>query len=124
MVQKKILIIEDDQSLVKLIRGALELNKFLVEVASEAQEGCSRALLGQPDLIILDILLPTEDGFACLRYLKDHPQTKNIPVIILSNLGQDQELRKGLELGAVDYLVKADVGIDEIITKIAKYLNP
>ena len=74
-------------------------------------------------MILLDILLPEEDGFACLKYLKDHPKTAKIPVIILSNLGQDEEIRKGINLGAVDYLVKADSSIEDILEKIRKYID-
>ncbi|MBN1779385.1 MAG: response regulator [Candidatus Buchananbacteria bacterium] len=123
MAKKKILIIEDDKSLVNLIKDAINPKKYEVVLALEAKEGSSKAITENPDIILLDILLPEEDGFACLRYLKDHPKTAKIPVIILSNLGQDEEIRKGIELGAKDYLVKADSSIDDIMQKVEKYIN-
>lgn len=121
--KKKILIIEDDKSLVKLIKEAMESKNFEVIVALEAREGSSKALTEQPDLILLDILLPEENGFQCLSNLKEHPKTQAIPVVILSNLGQNEEIRKGLATGAIDYLVKADLSIDEVVEKIVKYSN-
>ena len=123
MAKIKILIIEDDQSLVRIIETALDAEKFEVILALEADEGLDKAILERPDLIVLDILLPGKSGFECLQNLKDNRQTKNIPVIILSNLGQDEEVRKGLQLGAVDYLVKADFKIDEIVAKILKLIG-
>lgn len=123
MEKKKILIIEDDKSLVSILRGAIDLEKFGITLALEAQEGIEKAILEHPDLIVLDILLPGQSGFECLQILKERKETRNIPVIILSNLGQEEEIRKGLELGAVDYLVKADYSIDEVIDKITKTIK-
>ena len=123
MAKKKILIIEDDQSLVNLIKRAVSQRQYEVFLALAANEGFDQALLQQPNLIILDILLPGQNGFECLQRLKEHPKTKTIPVIILSNLGQDEEIRLGLSLGAVDYLVKADFSIDEVVEKLEKYLE-
>lgn len=120
--KKKILIIEDDKFLIKLIVDALDHRQFEVISAPEAREGSSKALTEQPDLIVLDVLLPEEDGFQCLENLKEHPKTKHIPVIILSNLGQDEEIRRGIKLGAVDYLVKANFSIQEIVETITKHI--
>ncbi len=123
MPKLKILIIEDDKSLAKIIEGSLDPKKFEVILAMEADEALDKAILEKPAVIILDILLPGKNGFECLKELKEHRKTRNIPVIILSNLGQEQEIRKGLELGAVDYLVKANFTIDEVVDKILKYLE-
>ena len=112
MEKTKILIIEDDESLVKLIEDSLDAAKFEVILALEADEGLDKAVTEQPAIIVLDVLLPGKSGFGCLEKLKSHKATKNIPVVILSNLGQDEEIKKGLKLGAVDYLVKADFSID------------
>lgn len=119
----KILIIEDDKSLVKIIEEAVDLKKFEVILAIEADEGLQKAILEKPAVIVLDILLPGKSGFECLKKLKERKETKDIPVIILSNLGQDEEIRKGLELGAVDYLVKADFTITEVVDKIVKAIK-
>ena len=121
--RQKILIIEDDKSLVNLVEQALVSKGFEIILAVDAEEGIDKAILDQPAIIILDILLPGKTGFECLEKLKENSKTKNIPVIILSNLGQDQEIREGLKLGAADYLVKADLTIDEVATKIIKHLK-
>ena len=123
MPKTKILIIEDDQSLVKIIGEALGAEKFTVILALEADEGLDKAILEQPTLIVLDILLPGKSGFECLKKLKENQKTKDIPVIILSNLGQSEEIREGLSLGAVDYLVKADFAINKVVQKIFKHLK-
>ena len=120
MKKKKILLIEDDQSLVKLLSEAIDPEKFDVKIALEVEEGIDKAILNQPDVIVLDILLPGKSGFDCLKKLKERKETKDIPVIILSNLGQEEEIEEGLKLGAVDYLVKADFAIDKVIEKITK----
>ncbi|MFA6254633.1 MAG: response regulator [Patescibacteria group bacterium] len=120
MAKTKILVIEDDKSLVKLIEAALDQKKFKVILALEADEGVEKARIEKPAIIILDILLPGKSGFECLSNLKQQKETREIPVIILSNLGQSEEIRKGLELGAIDYLVKADLSIDELVKKISQ----
>jgi len=123
MKKNKILIIEDDQSLVKMITAALDQKKYEISLALEADEGLDKAIVEKPALIVLDILLPGKNGFECLKKLKSLKETKDIPVIILSNLGQEEEIREGLRLGAVDYLVKADFAIGEVINKIVKVIS-
>ncbi len=123
-VQKiKILIVEDDKSLVKIIEQALDKEKFQVILAMDTDEAVDKAILENPSVIVLDILLPVSSGFECLKKLKSRKETKNIPVIILSNLGQVEEIRKGMALGAADYLVKAEFTIDEVVEKIVKQLK-
>jgi len=73
-------------------------------------------------LILLDLMLPKLDGFALLKILKDQAETKDIPVIVLSNLGQEDSIAKAVELGIVDYTVKATVDLEDVIDKIKKYL--
>jgi DNA-binding response OmpR family regulator len=123
MAKPKILIIEDDKSLVRIIEEALDPKKFEVTLALESDEGLEKAILEQPAVIVLDILLPGKSGFECLKKLKERKETREIPVIILSNLGQDEEVRTGLEMGAIDYLVKADFTIDEVVKKIVKAIK-
>jgi len=123
MKKNKVLIIEDDTSLVKIIENALGDKKFEVELALSAEEGLDKARIAKPDLIVLDVLLPGKTGFECLEALKKDKITKNIPVIVLSNLGQAEEIRKGQNLGAIDYLVKADFTIDEVVAKITKAIK-
>ena len=118
--KKKILIIEDDKSLVKLISEALDSEKFEVILALDSKEGIDKAILERPAAIVLDILLPGKSGFVCLKKLKGRKETRKIPVIILSNLGQEEEIREGMRLGAADYLVKVDFSIEEVVDKIIK----
>ncbi len=120
MKKNKILIIEDDKSLVKLLSQSLEKNFYEVVLAADVEEGFAKAFSEKPDLILLDIILPEKSGFECLKMLKKTKKTEKIPVIILSNLGQEDEIKKSLELGAKDYLVKASFSIDEIGEKISK----
>ena len=122
MKKPTILIIEDDQSLATLLNQALESNRFTVSMALDAETGFKKAKRLLPDVIILDIVLPGVNGFVCLEKLRQAAATKHIPVIILSNLGQGEEIRQGLALGAADYLVKADFTISEVTDKILKSL--
>ena len=123
MEKKKILIIEDEKSLVKLISEAIDHEKFKVILAIDADEGMSKVISEKPDLIILDILLPGKNGFEFLKDIKGKKETEKIPVIILSNLGQEEEIRMSLGLGAIDYLVKSDFTIDEVVAKIVKAIE-
>jgi len=123
MIKTKILIIEDDKFLVSILEEAIDQEKFKVILALDSESGFQKAVSEKPAVIVLDVLLPGESGFECLEQLKKNPKTKNIPVIILSNLGQDEEVRRGMELGAIDYLVKADFKVEEIVNKIVKAVN-
>ncbi|PIS05456.1 MAG: response regulator [Candidatus Buchananbacteria bacterium CG10_big_fil_rev_8_21_14_0_10_42_9] len=121
--KKKILIVEDDKALVELLSQMFGNKTYSVDLALEIKEGFNKAKKSQPNLILLDILLSGENGFDLLKKLKADIQTKDIPVIILSNLGQEREIKKALELGAVDYMVKADFSLDEVCTKIKTVLK-
>jgi len=123
MVKTKILIIEDDKFLVSILEDAIDREKFEVILALDAEEGFDKATKEQPSVIVLDVLLPSKSGFECLEKLKTQKETKGIPVIMLSNLGQDDEIRKGLKLGAVDYLVKSNFKVDEVVGKIMSVIE-
>lgn len=120
---KKILIIEDDRYLRELIIKKLEKEKFKILEAVDSKEGFKKAKEQKPDLILLDLILPGTDGYAVLSQIKADPEISFIPVIILSNLGQIQEIQKGLKLGAVDYLIKAHFTPETIIEKVKHYLK-
>ncbi len=121
--ETKVLLIEDDQMLVKGLVGYLENEGFLVEFAIDGPTGYKLAEKNSPDVILLDIILPRMDGFKVLEKLKKSPKTKKIPVIILSNLGQEEEIRKGKSLGAKDFLVKANVELKDVAAKVSKVLK-
>ena len=118
MGKSKILIIEDDKSLVSILEGAIDLEKFEIVLALEADEGIKKALSEKPAVIVLDILLPGQSGFECLKRLKEMKETKGIPVIILSNLGQEEDVEKGKKLGASDYMVKANFTPSQVLEKV------
>ena len=119
----KILIIEDDKLLKKIISKKLEKEKYETIGAVDGEEGLRLSDSEQPDLILLDLVLPETNGFEVLARLKKNPNTLKIPVIILSNLGDEEKVEKGLELGAADYLIKAHLDPGDIIERIKKVLN-
>jgi DNA-binding response OmpR family regulator len=120
---KKILIIEDDKFLAKMLARMLESYKYSTVLASSGQEGLEKASAEKADLILLDIMLPDIDGFDLLAKIKNLAGLKQTPVIILSNLGQAEDIQQGKKLGVVDYLVKSDFGLDEIAKKVGTYLG-
>jgi two-component system response regulator RpaA len=106
---KYVLVIEDEPALSDIFATALKAGGFEVEQAYDGVEGLDKALHKRPDAILLDLLMPMKDGFDTLKDLKSHESTADIPVIILSNLGQDFEKRRGLELGAKCFFTKTDL---------------
>ncbi|KKT00861.1 MAG: hypothetical protein UV78_C0074G0005 [Parcubacteria group bacterium GW2011_GWA2_43_17] len=77
----------------------------------------------KPDLVLLDIIMPKLDGFSVLKKIKEDPATKNVPVILLTNLGQDEDVKKGNNLGAAGYLVKANLTPAQVVDKVKEYLK-
>ncbi|MEK7630786.1 MAG: response regulator [Patescibacteria group bacterium] len=120
--QKKILIIEDDKFLLKLYSDKLSREGFLVSMAISGEEGLGKVKQEKPDLVLLDVILPQKNGFDILGALKLDPETKGVPVIMLTNLGQDSDIKTGLDLGAVDYLVKTDFSITKLPEVVRKHI--
>jgi len=120
---KKILLIEDEPTLQKAIGRYLEQEGYEIENALDGDIGVEIAKRNKPDLILLDIILPKKDGFEVLKELKEDETTKDIPVIILTNLEGDSDVEKALSLGATTYLVKANYRLEEISKKIKETLN-
>jgi len=120
---KTILIIEDDKFLRELIAQKLLREDYGVSEAVDGEEGIRKIKEEKPDLILLDLILPGIDGFEVLTRMRDDPEISSIPVIILSNLGQKEDVERGLKLGAKDYLIKAHFTPGEIIEKIKKFLK-
>ncbi len=116
--KKKILVVEDDQFLIKVYKNKLEEEGFDVYLAVNGVEGIQKANEHMPDIILLDMMLPVKNGFEVLEDLKANDKTKDIPVMILSNLGQESDIEKGISLGAIDFLVKANYSINEVTDKI------
>lgn len=115
---KRILLVEDDSFLAGMYVTKLTLEGFTVELATDGKQGLKLAKEFRPDLILLDIILPKMDGFAVLQTLKADRATKDIPVLLLTNVGQKESVKKGLGLGAADYLIKAHFLPSEVIEKI------
>ena len=120
---KKILIVEDDKFLRELIARKLRNEGYEVLEAEDGEEGLKKIKEIKPDLILLDLILPGIDGFEVLAKKKEDPQIEKIPVMLLSNLGQREDVERGLRLGAVDYLVKANFTPQEIIEKVKNLLE-
>ena len=120
---KKILVIEDDKFLRKVIDRKLLGEGYEVVEAIDGSEGVRAAEDSKPDLILLDLVLPEISGFGVLTQLKASLATKNIPVIILSNLGEREDVEKGFSLGAADYLIKSHFNPGEIVEKIEAVFN-
>ena len=120
---KKILIIEDDKFLRELITRKLEKEGYETSQAVDGEDGFKKVSSEKPDLILLDLILPGIDGFEVLSRIKKDDQLSGIPVIILSNLGQKEDVERGLNLGAIDYLIKAHFTPTEIIEKAKKVLG-
>ena len=120
---KTILIIEDDKFLRELIARKLLGENYQVSEAVDGEEGIKKVKEEKPDLVLLDLILPGIDGFEVMARMKEDPVLSTIPIIILSNLGQKEEVEKGLKLGAVDYLIKAHFTPGEIIDKVKAILK-
>ncbi|MBN1778997.1 MAG: response regulator [Candidatus Buchananbacteria bacterium] len=118
-----ILLVEDDEFLSELYATKLKLEGYNVVLANDGEKGLRLAGEKKPDLILLDIIMPKMDGFEVLKGLKENPATKSIPVILLTNLSQKDEVKKGLELGAVDYLIKAHFMPSEVVKKIKQIIS-
>jgi two-component system phosphate regulon response regulator PhoB/two-component system alkaline phosphatase synthesis response regulator PhoP len=119
----KIVWVEDDKFLAGMVgKRMVETGAELTQVVDGAK-AFDTVKLVLPQLVVLDLLMPNVDGFEILRQIKADKETKAIPVIVLSNLGQKSEVVKATELGAVKFIVKANVGFDEIVPEIAKALK-
>lgn len=119
----KILIVEDDKFLRELIVAKLSKENYDVVVAVDGEEGIKKVKEEKPGLILLDLILPGIDGFEVLSQIKNDPSVAHIPVIIVSNLGQREDIERGISLGANDYLIKAHFTPGEIIDKIRAVLQ-
>jgi len=114
----KILIVEDDLFLANLLSLRFKKEGYEVIQAFSGTEALEKLKSIRPNVILLDIILPQKNGFEVLEAISQNPQTSSIPVIIVSNLGQESDIEKGKMLGAIDYYVKARLSIDELVNKV------
>ena len=120
---KKILFVEDEEALQRSIAEMLEQNGFRVLRAMDGELGLALAEKELPDLILLDLILPKKNGFEVLADIKKNQATRNIPVIVLTNLEGTEDVERALSLGATTYLVKANYNLADILEKIKAVLN-
>ncbi len=120
---KKILLVEDDNFIIDIYITKLKEVGFSVQSAVNGEDALAKIKQSKPDLVLLDIVLPQVTGFEFLQEIKSMPELKNVPVIVLSNLGQKKEVEKGLSLGAAKYLIKAHYTPTEVVEEIRAVLN-
>lgn len=120
---KMVFVVEDDKFMRNLLINKLQKEGFQTEGIPSGEEALELIKTKTPDLILLDLILPNMDGFEVIQYLKSDPRLSNIPVLILSNLGEKKDIEKAEEIGVAGFLIKANFTPSEIIKKIHDLLN-
>ena len=120
---KKVLIVEDDQPQRKALSEKLTKEGFTVLEAKNGVEGLSMAIKDLPDAIILDVLMPKMDGIEMAKKLREDPKGKDVPIIILSNLGDLDVIQKAMESNIFEYFLKSDTKIEHIVNKVRELVN-
>jgi CheY-like chemotaxis protein len=115
---RRILLAEDDRFLRKAAEATLKRKGFAVIPAADGEEALQKAQAELPDLILLDLIMPKMQGFEVLRTLKGDPRTASIPVIVLSNLGQESDIKGATEAGAQAYLIKANMALEDLVKRV------
>ncbi len=118
----KILIVEDDSFLLSMYSTKFSQEGFKILAAEDGEKGLKLAQQAKPDIVLLDIILPKMDGFEVLKNLKIQKETADIPIILLTNLSQQDDTKKGMSLGAEDYFIKAHFMPSEVVDKVKNYL--
>lgn len=118
-----VLVVEDTDLLRRMYSDRLEADGYRVLAAADGLEALSLLRTDTPDLILLDLIMPKMSGLEVLSLVKKDPRLKAVPVLILSNLGEDEDIRRGIELGAVDYLIKNDARPADVSEKISAVLR-
>lgn len=119
----KILIIEDERLIINALIKKLSVVGYKVIFALEGDEGIRKAKKEKPDLILLDIIMPKMDGITVLKKLKSKKETKNIPVVVLSNLSDDRAVEEAMLTGSTDYLIKSNYSLDDVVKKIGALIQ-
>ena len=120
--EKYVLIIEDDSFYSNVYKTKIEKEGLSAVLASDGEEALKIAMEKKPALVILDLVMPGQDGFQTLTEMSSDPNLKDIPVVVLSNLSQEEDIKYVMDLGAKEYIIKANIPINELIQKIKKYL--
>lgn len=123
VADKYVLVVEDDPFYSKIYKTKLAKEKIDSQLVSNGNEALKAVKALRPGLILLDLIMPGKDGFETLAELKADAAVKDVPVIVLSNLSQDEDIRRIMSLGAAEYLVKANVPIQEVINRVKHTLG-
>lgn len=121
--QKKILLVEDDDSLASVYQTRLEAEGFIIKRVPNGEEALAAALEMRPDLILLDVMMPKVSGFDVLDILRNTPETADLKIIMLTALSQESDKEKARNLGVDDYLVKSQVVISDVVQKVKERLG-
>lgn len=116
--KKEVLIIEDEAVLLELFADRFASEGFKALQATTAEKGIRLALEDKPDLILLDIILPKMDGLTMLKMLREDPWGRNVPVIILSNVSDQQKISQAMKYGVYDYIIKTDLILNDLVTQV------
>lgn len=119
----KILLIEDEKFLRNVLERKLRDEGFEVVTAIDGNEALQKIISERPDMILLDIILPRKNGFLILEEIKKDPEFNKLPIFIISNLAQEEDINKALNLGATEYFVKAKFSVEDLINKIKEYIT-
>lgn len=120
---KYILIAEDEEAYARVLKYKLEEEGFKVATVINGGKALTAVHTKKPDLLLLDLIMPVMDGFDVLEKWHADPELRKVPVIVLSNLGQEEDIQRTKKLGAKDYFIKTDINIVDVIEKIKKYLS-
>jgi len=122
-INKKVLLVEDDEALATVYITRLEAEGFTIKRVPNGEDALSAALEFHPDLILLDVMMPKINGFDVLDILRNTPETANVKIIMLTALSQETDRQRAQSMGANDYLVKSQVVIADVVTKIKEHLG-
>jgi two-component system phosphate regulon response regulator PhoB len=123
IINKKILLVEDDDALANTYLTRLEAEGFTVRRANNGEDALATAIEYKPDLVLLDVMMPKVSGFEVLDILRNTPETANLKIIVLTALGQEGDRQRASQLGADDYLVKSQVVISDVISRVKHHLD-
>ncbi len=118
----KILIVEDDPLIVKIYATRLQADGFEVQSGQDGLEGIAKIREFMPDVVLLDVMMPKLDGFGFITEVKKDPTLQAIPIVMYSNIGNEEEIQRAKSLGVAEFLVKANLTPNQVIEKIKQYL--
>lgn len=119
------MLVEDDQILARLYQTKFQKEGFDIQLSFDGQDGFDKMKSFSPDLVILDLIMPKVDGFTFLDKVRGDGELskRGTPVLVLSNLGQESDIKKAMDMGAKDFFIKADVSLSQMVEKVRKYMK-